>query len=189
MATKYLVWKDPACQGKNIEWVELTGKEFYQLTTQPENKGRRFIKLDDSVCEDADVIIIEATLEQYQNWLPERDSHKYLMETKSGTQTLSLDQPVNGRSDILLADVIPDDCSMEEVILKRLLIAHLSKLMRFLSISERELVDVLFLHNPENLSERKIARRQDIPQKTLNNRKKELLKKIKKILAQNRILL
>lgn len=77
---------------------------------------------------------------------------------------------------------------MEEVILKRLLIAHLSKLMRFLSISERELVDVLFLHNPENLSERKIARRQDIPQKTLNNRKKELLKKIKKILAQNRIL-
>ena len=42
MATKYLVWKDPACQGKNIEWVELTGKEFYQLTAQPENKGRRF---------------------------------------------------------------------------------------------------------------------------------------------------
>ena len=180
MATKYLVWKDPACQGKNIEWVELTGKEFYQLTAQPENKGRRFIKLDDSVCEDADVIIIEATLEQYRNWLPERDSHKYLMETKSGTQALSLDQPVNGRSDILLADVIPDDCGMEEVILKRLLITHLSKLMRCLSISEQELVDVLFLHNPENLSEREIARRQDIPQKTLNCRKIALLKKSKK---------
>ena len=148
MATKYLVWKDPACQGANIEWLELTGTEFYQLTTQPENKGRRFIKLDDSICQDADIIIIEATLEQYRNWLPERDSHKYLTETRAGKQTLSLDHPLGMENDIALENLIPDEQNLEDLVIDQLLLGQLPELLRILSDSERELVNILFLHNP-----------------------------------------
>ena len=185
MATKYLVWKDPACQGKNIEWVELTGKEFYQLTAQPENKGRRFIKLDNSVCEEADVIIIEATLEQYRNWLPERDAHKYLMKTRVGKQTLSLDHPLGTGNDITLENLIPDEQNLEDLVLDRLLLSQLPELLRILSDSDRELLNTLFLHTHENLSEREIARQLGIPRMTLNSRKASILKKLKKYLVQN----
>ena len=56
-------------------------------------------------------------------------------------------------------------------------IADLYKLMRFLSDSDRELLNTLFLHNHENLSEREIARKLGIPRMTLNSRNASILKK------------
>ena len=43
MAKKYFIWKDPACNGMDIEWVELNGRAFYDLLKKPENGERRFI--------------------------------------------------------------------------------------------------------------------------------------------------
>ena len=37
MAKKYFIWKDPACNGMDIEWVELNGRAFYDLLKKPEN--------------------------------------------------------------------------------------------------------------------------------------------------------
>ena len=47
MAKKYFIWKDPACNGMDIEWVELNGahcgtmKIFGENGLSPSN-GQRF---------------------------------------------------------------------------------------------------------------------------------------------------
>lgn len=68
MANKYFVWKDANCKVVNPEWVEMDGRTFYAFTLDPANKDRRFVRLGNEVCEEADVIYIEATYEQYLKW-------------------------------------------------------------------------------------------------------------------------
>jgi hypothetical protein len=64
MANKYFVWKDANCNGVNPEWIEMDGRTFYAFTKDPANKDRRFVRLGNEVCEEADIIYLEATYEQ-----------------------------------------------------------------------------------------------------------------------------
>lgn len=61
----------------------------------------------------------------------------------------------------------------------------LKSALEYLTDEERVIIDVLYLKNSENLSERAMAEQIGIPQMTLNNRKLKILKKLKKYLAQN----
>ena len=44
MANMFLVWKNPDCNGVNPEWIQMTGKQFHEFITRPENQKRKFIK-------------------------------------------------------------------------------------------------------------------------------------------------
>ena len=44
MANMFFVWKDPNCNGVNPEWIQMTGTEFHEFITKPENSKRTFIK-------------------------------------------------------------------------------------------------------------------------------------------------
>lgn len=61
MTLKIFVWADANCNGENIEWVELDVKGFLDFISNPQNKGRRIIKLCDPYFNEADTIYIEAT--------------------------------------------------------------------------------------------------------------------------------
>lgn len=51
MYKRYFRMKDPKCKPEEIEWVEMTGKEFYCFVSSPEGRGRYFIDMDDVVLE------------------------------------------------------------------------------------------------------------------------------------------
>lgn len=67
---RYFVWKDANCNGKNVEWKEITGTEFYALKRAEPH--RRFIlwKNEDDPMDDG--MLYEATEENYKEWDRER---------------------------------------------------------------------------------------------------------------------
>lgn len=80
-------------------------------------------------------------------------------------------------------DIVADDSAFfEEMIVTDI---ALESALGHLTDDERLVIDVLYLKNSDNMSEREIAEKMGIPQKTLNNRKLKILKKLKKYLAQN----
>ena len=51
MYKRYFRMKDPRCKPNEIEWIEMTGNEFYRFVNSPEGRGRHFIDMDDVVLE------------------------------------------------------------------------------------------------------------------------------------------
>ena len=76
MSKKYLMWKNPDCNGQNVEWIELTKDEFLSLIRDPENSGRCFIKLLGEKPDET--IVVEVTKKQYEKWKGEMNNEYYL---------------------------------------------------------------------------------------------------------------
>ena len=51
MHTRYFRLKVPKYMSEEIEWIEMTGREFYRFANSPEGQGRHFIDMDDVVLE------------------------------------------------------------------------------------------------------------------------------------------
>jgi hypothetical protein len=107
MTKKYYIWKDPNCAGVDIEWLELTGKEFYALLKHPESKTRHFIRLGNDISLEADIIYIEATEEQYRDWRREQNAHNHLRRVNSAFLKLSLDHSEE-QCEVSLHDIVLD---------------------------------------------------------------------------------
>ena len=45
MYKRYFIKKDPNCRKKDIEWIELSGREFYRFVNDPANKDRHFVDM------------------------------------------------------------------------------------------------------------------------------------------------
>ena len=78
-------------------------------------------------------------------------------------------------------DVIPsEDESVEDQAMKELELQRLRDFLRTLSDEEMEIINALYLCNPDELSERKIAKQLGMAVMTLNDAKKRIFKKYKK---------
>ena len=51
MYKRYFRMKNPKCKPKKIEWIEMTGNEFYRFVNSPEGCDRHFIDMDGVVLE------------------------------------------------------------------------------------------------------------------------------------------
>lgn len=97
---KFYVKRNPHARPEKVEWIEMTGREFYKFIMAPENKSRCFIDFED--------YMIEATRIEYAKWRKEKDHTDYLREQEIGWTTISLystdiTESANGE------DVIADD--------------------------------------------------------------------------------
>lgn len=187
MAKKYYRWKDENCNGINPEWIEMSGQEYFEFKRNPENKYRKFIEYIDEYGE-TDVIVLEATKEEYDKWNREMHRQMYYEKIKKRfvKAFVSLDMDVEGEEDMTLHEAVADErTSVEKSAIKAIEFEKLYSAIELLSPTERELLDLLFFSNQDMISERSIAEDYSIPQKTLNNRKKAILKKLKKYMAQN----
>lgn len=108
MAYKYLIWKQPACSTNHVEWTELSCREFFDLLKSAEGKNRYFVMLNNDICPEADVIFIEATKEQYQDWYADFYRHRYLSRFSSKHEMVSLDAGRYNEKDQLLHDIVAD---------------------------------------------------------------------------------
>ena len=71
------------------------------------------------------------------------------------------------------------DEDIAEIVTNNMLVEKLHGCIQLLEISEQELIRALYF---EGFSERQLSAYRGIPQKTINNRKKKILQKLKKLL-------
>jgi len=187
MSKQYFVWKDPNCNGINPEWLELGAMEFYHFVNRPENKGRHFVTLGDDGEEEAGILVLEATLDVYKDWHKKSKAAARRASSNAAYKrvVVSLYDYIPESENLTYEDVIPsDDESVEDLALKELDFQMLRDVLKTLSDEEMEIINALYLYNHEELSERAIAKKLGLPQKSLNNIKRRIFKKIKKSLAQ-----
>jgi len=79
---KFYVKRNPNAHKDAIEWIEMTGREFYKFIKSPENKGRYFIDFED--------YMMESSKSDYVKWRKEKDHADYLREQEEGWTTISL---------------------------------------------------------------------------------------------------
>lgn len=182
MKTTYLIWKDPNCNGVNPDWQEICGQEFLALVRSPENEGRHFIKLL-AVSDDGSDgnIVMEATAEKYRKWRKEKRHRQYLRDVNPGYQEISYHAMADddgGYGEEVLTDTESDletDCfRLFEFEAVRLSVERLSD-------AERRMLEYLYLSEKQE-TERGYSELTGIPQKTVNDRKKRILVKLKKFL-------
>ena len=187
MANKYFVWKDANCNGVNQEWIEMDGRTFYEFTKHPSNKNRYFVRLGNEVCEDADIIFIEANKNKYDEWNRE-ESARYRREKdriEHPYKIVSLDDKASELHELTFNEVVPDESvNVEQEVISKLHYESVRKIVMDLPLEERHIIEVMY-YGPELISERAAAIIFGIPRKTLNNRKIKIFEKIKKSLAQN----
>lgn len=133
-------------------------------------KGRRFLPLHG--------MLMEVTPEQYSNFYKERRRQKYLYERSKENRDISIDmlttEQFNG-ADILVSDGM----DIEEQVAYKLLMDKLHNCLSLLTDEEQELIYALFFGEK---TEREWSAETGIPQKTINNRKRRILLKLKALL-------
>ena len=185
---KYFVWKDANCNGINPEWLEISGKEFHKIVSDPENK-RWFIKWYDEDGECPDVFWYEVTYRVYLDHKEQKAREAYRRKKFFDENTLIVDfEEVLYYDDdgpVTRADTIVDEDAYVEPNPEEQLILDLQEALKTLSQEERELIDLLFLKNDDHKSERQIAKELGIPDMTINSRKKKIMQKLRLAFVQN----
>jgi len=176
MTTKYLAWKDANCNGNNIEWLELTGREFYALIKSPAGKGRYFIRLYDDIGFECNEIYIEATLSGYRNWRVDENAHNYLKRINKDYETFSLDAPIDSEENTLHDLVGCDQPSVEDDVLGKFEMERINFALESLSPDERFIIDSYYLVTQKTDDD--IAHEIGISHQAINKKRKLILKKI-----------
>lgn len=177
MAKRYFVWKDPVCGGENKAWVELSGKEFYAMMKLPENRRRHFIRLGNEICQDADVIFIEATKQEYTEWKQEQNVSSYRARQRKGISTLSLDCQVHDAEADSLHETVGDvKVDVERVALSHIVHEQLEYALGSLEDDEIQLLTELYVRGR---SASDLARDQGVHRSTIMRRASSVLSRLK----------
>ena len=81
------------------------------------------------------------------------------------------------------AQFVDEETNVEEIAIKAVMIAKLKEILGLLSADELEMIHALFY---QGLTEREFAKSVGIPQKTINDRKARILRKLKKLLENQK---
>ena len=175
MDKKYYAWRDRQCNGINPDWEEFSGPEFFKFLKQPENAGRRFIRLGNDVDPDAGIITIEATPEQYRVWLLE-EKRKSRLRKSCGAEELYY-RNADWADPECICDEEAD--GTEDMALDNLQEEKLLAALRHLDIAERNLMELLYC---KELSLRETGKRLGISYSTVQTRRDDILRRLCKYL-------
>ena len=120
-------------------------------------------------------MLMEVAEDEYRTFYKNVRRQKYLKELSVGNGDFSYDMlttdDFNGQ-DIL----VDEDVNVEETAEKNLMIEMLRDCLSLLSAEEKKLIQMLFF---EELTERKIARKEGVSQVAVHKRKQKVLNKLK----------
>ena len=186
MGTTYLVWQNPSCAGVDPQWENLTRNEFLTLVNSPDAIGRYFIKLNSTDADGADGrIVIEATEEQYKEYEKERQHASYLKKINPGYIVTSYHAFEADNEDLYGEDLLCDVDNKSETEYQRIMERFaIDKAIEQLSSDERDMITFLYLSITKG-TEAGYSALTGIPQKTINNHKKRILRKLQIILEEN----
>jgi len=166
-----------------VKFRRLEGKEGYYFLTSPEGKGKRFYKFKN---EEGNEINIELESHNIKSYRVNERHEQYISDTENDYEMviIPLDSLVGKDNDdsLTIADIISD--SFSDVVQDVITFTNLELLhnaIKKLNQEEQELLSALFL-SPNSMSERKLSSLTGVPQKTINNQKNKILKKLKEFL-------
>ena len=202
MDNKFYVWKDGIYNGKNTNWVEMSGKEFYEYIKRPENKHRLFIKNYYNPYQRKDGFYkLEVTKQQYQKWDADRKKEertedvldieikKNIYESKDDVVSdkfmfamslISIDSYVTEDEELAYYDVIPDEDDISVGIIAKIMLEDIYRISRSFPKDERDILDFLYLFNNSEQNQNQLAKKKRISHQAINKKKKKIVKKLKK---------
>ena len=173
----YLVKRNSRSRTKDIDWITMNQKEFLDFLRTDLAKDRYFIHIEDDIAKECPRIVCECTKEEYKKWLSEKWHKHYLLKTKK-----DIGYTVESYNAFVSDDEFGEEMLMDEYDFTYELINKLAFEQTVNNMSEDELFLLNKLVLSENtISERKLEAETKIPQKTINNRKRKLLKFLKGI--------
>lgn len=160
---------------------KLEGTKAFEFLNTPEGKACRFMKVCDYE-ETDDEVFIEVSSENMKDFRKYERREQYVSDTIKSNEYVLVSMNAMEKED---GEEETEECIADEDINIELDFIHqceletLRKALRTLSEEELALITALYLQE-EPMTEREYAGEIGIPQKTLNDRKNRLLKKIKR---------
>lgn len=181
----YLVKKNPNMPVSEDNWITMNGYEFARFieTEEGQRRKKNFAQVD-ACGEEDDIYVVECSEERAKEWRSEKDAHDYLKECEeeSGIETISFDGVEVDGEELSLEEVIADPNSdFLEDLIRTMECENLMHLLVTLPLEEYVIIHHLYLSETP-MSERTLARKMNLPQKTLNNRKLKIFARLKKII-------
>jgi hypothetical protein len=163
---RYFRLKNPKCKPEKVEWIEMTGKEFYRFVNSPEGQGRHFIDMGD--------VVLEASKHEAQVHRAEKDHSDYLKEQEEGWSIVSIYtiEDENGCNGEEVAVDETQDVETEAIM--RIETAALRKALIRLDSESYQLIHALYLADTRKTL-RQLSLDSGIPVMTLQDRKKKIL--------------
>ena len=159
-------------------WTRLTGKALYDFLQTERGKNTYFF---DDTDEKGVCIGVEISDAETRTNLIKEDKHNtYLrqMRDKSGLETVSFDFIETPDGESCGDEIIVGDDNLEESVFHSIDLKKLRAALQTLSAEEYNLIFALYLQN-NPMTERAYSAQYSIPQKTINDRKNRILKKLK----------
>lgn len=170
MYKRYFRMKTPKCKPEEIEWIEMTGREFYCFVNSPEGRGRYFIDMGD--------VVLESSKCEAQVHRAEKDHSNYLKEQEEGWSTVSL-YAIEGENECNGEEIVRDETQdVETAAMMRMETAALRQALGYLDSESYRLIRALYISD-ERYTERELAQELGVSQNTIHKRKKKVLKKLK----------
>lgn len=176
MARQYLRKAEPYDQNPSSDWIAMTGREFYQFVNSPEGKKRYFIKWDD--------LVIEASREQYNDWLCDEEHRGYLQQYEKEWNTVSLYSDLSEGSKAG-EELVPDPAvDVEFSAMVNIRQDALMKALRHLDHQSFRLIYALYLAVYKK-TECELAEEVGISQQAIHKRKEKILRKLKFLVVKS----
>ena len=181
----YMVKKNPNMSESEDNWIMMNGYEFARFMETEEGKSRRknFAQID-ACGEEDDIYVVECGEERAKEWRSEKDAHDYLKEceAESGIETVSFDFVEVDGEELSLEEVVADPNSdFLTDLIRKLEQEKLMHILEALPLEDYAIIHHLYLSETP-ISERTLARKMNLPQKTLNNRKLQIFARLKKFM-------
>ena len=137
MQKRYFRMSDPKCKPEEIEWIEMTGREFYSFVHSPEGKDRHFIDMDD--------VVLEGSSSEARKQQAEKDHRDYLKEQEAGWSTLSI-YSLEGEHGCSGEEVVVDETqNVETEAMKRIERKALAMALSMLEKDSYHLIHAMYL--------------------------------------------
>lgn len=177
MYTRYFRKKDSLCKPEAIEWIEMSGEEYYHFITDPKNKNRYFVDMGD--------VVLEATVENARSYKAEQNHHYYIQSQEEGWCTLSI-YAVEDENGCSGEEVVRDESQdVETEVILRIEKAVLQNALNHLDSESYQLIHALYLADTRKTL-RQLSLESNIPVMTLQDRKKKVLAQLSRELLKKK---
>ncbi len=160
---------------ENGRYVELSYEDFCRRREMDKvYKDKLFIPVQG--------YLIETEQTHYIEFYRDKERWRYLQKLDKDINLLSLEAVVTDDESGNGFDFIADEAAnVEEAVVHKMMLDKLQSALFLLSEDERSLINAIFFRG---LSEREWSKASGIPQKTINDRKRRILSKLKKFLEK-----
>lgn len=173
---KCFVWKQKSKLCEKVEWIEMNYQQFKTFKNNPENHDRYFIKLNNDICFDDDIVLIETTEADFQKWCIEYEHHKYLKKLEKAWYIVSLDTAALDFEGSLHDIVSDDSVDIQQEIINRSVTQKLYSIQKDLGKEEKDLIYMAFCKNMSTVA---IASVLGVSQQAVSKRIIRLLDRMK----------